>query len=144
VDFFNGREGIVKDITRNIYLAGPIFDCDDRDVFLWRNHASAILEDRGWNVVDPAISEDFRGRERGIEKQIVKHDMELMETCDFMLANCGRASHGTAMEIFHFFTRGLGRIVVVSRNPGPWLVAHSHAVVGSVDEAIELLAGWYP
>jgi hypothetical protein len=99
MDFVNGREGIVKDITRNIYLAGPIFDCDDRDVFLWRNHASSVLEDRGWNVVDPAISEDFRGREKGIEKKIVKHDMEL---------------------------------------------AHSHAVVGSVDEAIDLLAGWYP
>lgn len=130
-------------MEKSVYLAGPIFDCDDYTVYKWRNEATDVLSPRGWRVVNPAAV-DFRGRERAAAKEIVAHDMRLMESCEFMLANCGRVSAGTSMEIFHFFTRGLGRVVSVSRNPSPWVVAHSHYVAGDVDEAIGMLTQWMP
>ena len=130
-------------MEKSVYLAGPIFDCDDYTVHRWRNDAAAALSPRGWKVVNPATM-DFRGQERKAAKEIVRHDMKLMESCEFMLANCGRVSAGTSMEIFHFFTRGLGRVVSVSRNPSPWVTAHSHYVSGDVDEAIGMLMQWMP
>lgn len=129
--------------AKTVYLAGPIFDRDDYDVFRWRNVATESLERAGWKVFNPALK-DFRGKESGRAHEIVRRDMELMEQCSFMLANCGTVSAGTSMEIFHFFTRGLGRVVTVSRNPGPWVEAHSHAVAGDLDEAIGRLLMWLP
>ena len=102
-----------------------------------------------YTFLDP-MRRDYRGRENepGIDKAIVDGDLQDVDDCDILLANCPTPSHGTSMEIYHHASRG-GYVITVCPNPrpSPWLTRWSRHVVPTIEDAIKLLptvaAEWY-
>lgn len=127
---------------KKVYLAGPINGRTDDDCMGWREFAKLeIGEER---VVDP-MRNDYRGKEGepGIATAIVEADKTDIHGCHAMLVYFDKPSVGTAMEVFYAWQ--LGRKVFVvnasGKPPSPWLVYHSTAVVGSLEEGIDAAKG---
>ena len=128
-----------------VYLGGPINGCTDEEAHGWRDELAAALIDLGYEPVDP-MRRDYRGREMepGIANEIVKGDLEDINSCSILVFNCPKPSYGTAMEIFYGCYEALKRVIIVlpddGREPSPWLVVHSHQIVrGSVMGVLDLL-----
>lgn len=126
-----------------VYLGGPINGCTDEEANGWRTEAKALLEELGFEWVDP-MRRDYRGREMepGIAREIVAGDLEDIHACDVLLMNCPRPSVGTSMEVFYGHQIGKRVVCVVPEGwvPSPWLVVHSSAIVeGSARKAVESL-----
>lgn len=119
-----------------VYLCGPINGCTDAECKDWRAAAKAALPD----TLDP-MRRDYRGREAGLQAEIVEADKADITQCDALLVNYDRPSVGTSMEILFAWERGL--LVVTVAAPGtvlsPWLVYHSSVVVPTFAAAFELL-----
>jgi hypothetical protein len=74
----------------------------------------------------------------------VRRALDLIDQCDALLANLNRSSYGTAMDLFYAFRRGK-MVTVVGQSPfNPWVVSHSQARFGDIDEAIEYIIGEKP
>lgn len=116
-----------------VYLGGPINGCTDEEAHGWRDELKPLLEAAGHEWVDP-MRRDYRGREMepGIAEEIVRGDLEDIDSCDVLLMACPKPSVGTSMETFYGFKAGKRVVVVVpddGREPSPWLVVHSTAIV---------------
>ena len=124
--------------ARLVYLAGPIYDCDDTCVE-WRKDAARKLRAKQIMSLSPA-DRDYRGKEGRpfVRKQIVEGDKSDVMKCDTIIAVCEQPSFGTAMEV-HFGWSLQKQVLVVTRHGSPWIRYHATAVFGSVDEAIEAL-----
>ena len=119
-----------------VYLAGPIFGCDDGMASGWRRQVTTMLP----AVLDP-MSRDYRGQEGGNEAEIVRGDLADILACRAVLVMAITPSWGTAMELVYAKLLGVPVIAVVA-NPAkcsPWLVVHSTARVQSLEEAVEWL-----
>jgi nucleoside 2-deoxyribosyltransferase len=120
-----------------VYLAGPIFQCEDHECISWREEAKEQL--KGFEVMDP-MERDFRGAEAENYRRIVEEDKRLIDGADILLVNQVKVSVGTSMEILYAWQNGK-RVVVVTENGGnsPWLLYHAHKILRSLDEAVSYI-----
>lgn len=125
-----------------IYLGGPINGCTDEEASGWRDALKPLIEARGDVFIDP-MRRDYRGREMepGIAEEIVRGDLDDIDSSDVLLMNCPKPSVGTSMEIFYGHSTGKPVVVVIpddGRAPSPWLVVHSDLVIrGNAAQALE-------
>ena len=121
--------------ARLVYLAGPIYDCDDTCVE-WRKAAAGILRSKKIMTLSP-MNRDYRGREDEsiIRRLIVEKDKKDIMASDTVLALCEQPSFGTAMEVL--FAWGLRKqVVAVTRHGSPWIRYHADKVFDNLDEAL--------
>jgi nucleoside 2-deoxyribosyltransferase len=138
----------------SVYLTGETVATQDLVAHAslpdWRSFAMTKLQRYGLRVVNPlelswSIPEtneplDFN---EGSDLR-VRRALDLIDQCDALLANLNRSSYGTAMELFYAFRRGK-MVTVVGQSPfNPWVVSHSQARFGDIDEAIEYIIGEKP
>lgn len=117
-----------------VYLAGPIFQCEDHECRHWREEVKKRLPEHV--ILDP-MERDYRGQTDECFREIVEEDKTDIDRCGVLLVNYLKPSVGTSMEILYAWERGK-HVVVVNRNSeiSPWMLYHSHRVCRSLDEAI--------
>jgi nucleoside 2-deoxyribosyltransferase len=110
-----------------VYLAGPIFDCDDEECRAWRDRAKYLMGG-AIKTLDP-MRRDYRGRESDSASEIVTGDLRDIRLCDVVLANVSRPSWGTAMEIAIASRAGKPVFAFGATPPiSPWLTHHCETV----------------
>jgi nucleoside 2-deoxyribosyltransferase len=121
-----------------VYLAGPIFQCEDNECVDWRQEVASGLPD--CDILDP-MERDYRGVTNENYQKIVEEDKADIDTCDVLLVNHIKPSVGTSMEILYAWERKK-HIVIVSNNGdvSPWLLYHSDKIIASFDEALEYIS----
>jgi nucleoside 2-deoxyribosyltransferase len=117
-----------------VYLAGPIFQCEDHECIDWRREAKKRLQ--GFEVIDP-MERDYRGVTTEKHKKIVEEDKALIDTCDILLVNYLKPSIGTCMEILYAWERRK-QVLVVSQDDehSPWLIYHAERIFSSLEDAL--------
>ena len=121
-----------------VYLAGPIFQCNDRECVAWRQEAKAKL--KGFDVIDPMETTDFRGKTKAFFRELVESGKARIDSSDIILANITKPSIGTSMEILYGWERGKKVYVVEQQEHiNPWLLYHAEHLFESLDEAISYL-----
>lgn len=120
-----------------IYLAGPIFQCDDHECLNWRQEIkSRLLE---YDFFDP-MERDYRGATDQFVSDIVEGDKADIDEADILLVNYLKPSVGTAMEILYAWERQKEVLIISSNNENsPWLLYHNTKMFPSLDAAIEYL-----
>ncbi len=132
---------VTANVTKRIYLGGPINGCTDEEASGWREAVKPLIESKGWTWVDP-MDRDYRGREMepGIAAEIVEKDKQDIDTVSIVLMNCPKPSVGSSMEVMYSWEQGKHVVVVVpeGHTPSPWLVYHASKVFyGSIAEAVQ-------
>ncbi len=118
-----------------IYLAGPIFQCEDHEAIAWREAAKAEFD--GFEVIDP-MERDYRGATDENCKKIVEEDKALIETCDILLVNHLKPSVGTSMEILYAWERDKKVYLICEDGEvSPWLLYHSTRIFKSQEDAFQ-------
>jgi nucleoside 2-deoxyribosyltransferase len=119
--------------ARRVYLAGPPFAEE------YRRRASGLVEERGWESVDP-MRRDFRGHTEGHEREIVEGDLADIDACDAVLADFTHADEGTAMEAWYAHAHGTPVIVYTGGTPAhPWTVYVAAGVWADLEQAVAAL-----
>lgn len=126
-----------------VYLCGGINGLSDSECTDWREYAKKHLK---FPTLDP-MRRDYRGREMepGIDKDIVRGDLEDIQQCSFVLANHPRPSTGTDMEIFAahlMYKKSVVTVVPPDCVPSPWLTVNCTLLVRSLDAAINWINGF--
>lgn len=118
-----------------IYLAGPIFQCEDHECINWRLDAKQKLQ--GFNVIDP-MERDYRGVTDENCEKIVEGDKSLIDSSDILLVNHLKPSVGTSMEILYAWQKEK-KVYAVCNNGtvSPWLLYHCSRIFRSLSEAID-------
>ena len=120
-----------------IYLAGPIFQCEDHEAINWREAAKAELD--GFEVIDP-MERDYRGATDENYKKIVEDDKVLIDSCDILLVNHLKPSVGTSMEILYAWERGKKVYLICEDGEvSPWLLYHATKIFKSQSDALAYL-----
>jgi len=119
-----------------VYLAGPIFGCDDAECRGWRDQAKHFL---GGSIktLDP-MRRDYRGREAANATDIVIGDLRDILESDVVLANVSQPSWGTAMEIA--IASRAGKVVMgfgASGPISPWLTHHCEFIHADLETVCE-------
>ncbi len=127
--------------TRNIYLCGPIHDCDGPEIKDWRTRAKERLAGR-FILLDP-IRRNFRDSEIDSANEIVDFDLQDIRDADLILVNYAKPSIGTAMEVF-YAAHDLGKFVVAfSPFPyekcSPWMVRFTTKILPSLNDALDYI-----
>lgn len=127
---------LTGEAIENAHAGGLPTDLD------WRAHALTKLQRYGMQVVNPiecAWSEPQL--EPGSLDHRVRRALDLIDQCDALLANLTPPSYGTAMEIFYGYRRGK-MVTVVGQSPlSPWVLSHSQAHFGDIENALDYLIG---
>ena len=121
-----------------VYLSGPIYGTTDQEQS-WRRQAAKLLG-KAYDVLDP-MRRDYRNIRYNTvnSRDIIRHDLEEVDHCHVVLANCERPGWGTAMEIFYAHMKGKPVLFFTSnKNPSPWLLAHARNV-GTMGNAVREL-----
>ena len=120
-----------------IYLAGPIFQCEDHECIDWREEAKVKLD--GFEVIDP-MERDYRGVTNENHKNIVEDDKALIDTCDALLVNHLKPSVGTSMEILYAWERDKKVYLICEDGEvSPWLLYHATKIFKSQLDALEYI-----
>ena len=126
--------------TKNIYLCGPITDCDEsaKD---WRTRAKEKLAGR-FVLLDP-MRRDFRDKEIDSANEIVDFDLQDVRDADIVLVNYSKPSIGTAMEVF-YAAHDQGKFVIAFspndfRECSQWMVRFCTKILTSLDEAVDYI-----
>jgi nucleoside 2-deoxyribosyltransferase len=119
--------------VKRVYLAGPPY-ADE-----YRRRATRLVEDRGWEVVDP-MRRDFRGRTEGRERELVEGDLADIDRCDAVLAAFTQPDEGTAMEAWYAHATGK-RVVVYTggARAHPWTVYVAVRICADLEQAVAAL-----
>ena len=125
-------------MAKNIYLCGPVKDCEESHVKDWRTRAKERLAGR-FILLDP-MRRNFRDNEIDSANEIVDFDLQDIRDADALLVNYSKASIGTAMEVF-YAAHDQGKFVIAfSAIPydqcSPWMVRFTTKILPSLDEAI--------
>ena len=120
-----------------VYLAGPIFQCEDTECIEWRQKAKRLLN--GFEVFDP-MDRDYRGSTNENYEKIVEEDKAFIGKCDVLLVNHLKPSVGTSMEVLYAWERKKN-IVIISKSYdiSPWLLYHSTKIFNSLSESIDYI-----
>lgn len=121
---------------KSLYLCGPINGCTDEECKDWRAYVASNWSGR---CIDPMVR-DYRGREQEAYREIVELDKIDVTEADIIIVNYDKPSVGTSMEVIYAWERGKRIIVVCTPNAtiSPWLRYHSHHIVHSFDDALEV------
>ena len=125
-----------------VYLGGPIAGCTDEEAKDWRNHLKKILPSIEFS--DP-MDRDFREVDGDHTEVIVEGDLDAIDSCDVLLANCWKIGWGTGMEIMYASRWADIKIltIVPPEHPiSPWLTYHCDYIARSMEDAIETLKNW--
>lgn len=129
------------DLRPAVYLAGKMAGCTDAECKDWRDRATAILEPR-LRVRNPMVR-DFRDVTLTDAqcRQLVCDDKGDIDECFAVVVRAdGGPSWGTPMEAIYAYTHGKIVVAFVGDAPvSPWLRAHAHAIVATVEEACAAL-----
>lgn len=124
-------------IEPTVYLCGGLNGLTDEECNNWRTFAKSRL----LKTIDP-MRRDYRGRESTNASEIVHGDLQDIQACTCVLANCAKPSWGTAMEIFYAHSIGKPVYAVVPSGPvSPWLEFHAY-VLHSLGDAITRIRAW--
>lgn len=127
-----------------VYLAGPINGCTDEECKAWRAKARIMLEPTH-AVIDP-MDFDCRGMESEMASEIIKHDLQMLDEADLVLANAEKPSWGTAMELVYARQSGKPAIAFVGMPRcfvSPWLQGHTAKVCGTLAQACSEIIDFY-
>lgn len=127
-----------------VYLAGPINGCTDEECKAWRAKARIMLEPTH-AVIDP-MDFDCRGMESEMAGEIIKHDLQMLDEADLVLANAEKPSWGTAMELVYARQGGKPAVVFVGQGglaASPWLRCHSSKICGTLFQACFEIVNFY-
>lgn len=71
----------------------------------------------------------------------MEDDKADIERADIVVANCPQPSYGTAMEILFAWEDHTTVVVIVPADGpvSPWITYHAHAVVHSLDAALDVV-----
>lgn len=123
---------------KTIYLSGPMLACTDQESNSWRQFVKKELEGL-FEFQDPM---EFEVKETGnvdtMARQIVEMDVRALTKSDFILANCWKASPGTAMELVYAKVQKK-EIISVNTINSPWIHFHSTLVYPTLEEAVQAL-----
>lgn len=115
--------------TMNIYLAGPMYACDDEETFDWREQITEQVED---NCVSPPRLplEEY--------EEVVNGDLVHVHNADLIVAYAWKPSWGTGMELWEAHIRGIPILLIwpFETTVHPWLHYISACIVHSVEAAI--------
>jgi len=105
----------------------------------------SFLKEEGFDIIDQIFYddysqiEDFRDK-KDLAKNIIKHDLELIEESDTVVAFFDRPSYGVAIEMY--VAKQMGKKVVFMskrRVPSPWPIALSDVIVYDEKQLISIL-----
>jgi len=135
LDFQSAKRGARSKLA--VYLAGPIFQCEDHECVDWRETAKRTLV--GVKILDP-MDRDCRGKTEENFRQIVEQDKADIDRCDILLVNCHKPSSGTAMEMLYAWERKK-RVYVVADDDvvSPWIRYHSTQILRTLADATALI-----
>ena len=141
----------------NVYLAGPINNCNDEEAYGWRRDLKITFSNLGIGCIDP-LDRDFRGKEVLNYRDIVENDLEAIRKSDCLLAYLWKHDQpyfGTAMEIMYAhmidipvvsvmpFPTNLKGEKLLAEAGGknytfhPWIQYNSNLVVNKLEDAVE-------
>jgi len=125
-------------VSKKIYLCGPIMDETEGKAREWRKFATAELG-AGFQILDP-MRRNFKDREVDSANEIVEFDLQDVREADIVLVNYSKASIGTAMEVF-YASHELGKFVVAFspfsfKECNPWMVRFCTKILPSLEEAV--------
>lgn len=131
----------MPDISKKIYLCGPIMDCQAEEAASWRQRAKERLAGR-FNLLDP-MRRNFRDHEIDSANEIVEFDLQDVRDADILLVNYSKPSIGTAMEVF-YASHNLGKFVIAFgpaefQDMSPWMVKFCTKILPSVDAAMDYI-----
>jgi nucleoside 2-deoxyribosyltransferase len=127
--------------SKRIYLCGPIMDCMGPEAKDWRQRAKEQLAGN-FVLLDP-MRRNFRDREIDSANEIVEFDLQDVRDADLLLVNSGKASIGTAMEVF-YAAHDLGKFVIAFspftfQDMSPWMVRYCTKILPGLDAALEYI-----
>lgn len=119
-----------------VYLAGPIHHKPD-DGAHWRRDVQMVLEDRGYNVINPLTA--VEATEATID--VVGKDLDLIDDSDALFVNWEHVPMaGTPMEIRYCFEREIPVIVCVNcpkDDLSGWVQYHATELCSSLGQTID-------
>lgn len=127
-------------MKKRAFISGPIQGMETKQHY--RDAIREICIRNGFEVVDPWQREKilYRGtKSRWWDKvpaaDFIQRDLEDIEKCDVLIAFFPQLSAGTCMELFYARLKGKKTISICQiKNPSPWIIVHSDAVLKSFDE----------
>ena len=127
--------------AKQIYLCGPISDCEEGQAKDWRTRAKERLAGR-FILLDP-MRRNFRDNEIDSANEIVEFDLQDIRDADLLLVNYSKASIGTAMEVF-YAAHDQGRFVIAfSPIPyeqcSPWMVRFATKILPALEDALSYI-----
>lgn len=123
---------------KKIYLAGPLFDCNENEKKEWRELCKKELNKK-FILLDP-MRNKFKEEEITHRNEIVNFDLVDIMNCDIVLANCWKVSVGTSIEIF--FAHQNHKIVVVvgkEEKLSPWIIYHATKILPTIEDGIKYI-----
>ena len=125
-----------------VYLCGPINGCTDAECNDWRELVKMMLTGE---TINP-MRRDYRGRELedGIDREIVRGDMEDCLDADVLLAFHPKPSSGTDMEIFYVsfvLKKPVVTIIPEGAPLSPWVKRFSTIIFKTEREACDWING---
>ena len=120
-----------------VYLAGPIFDCEDNECVDWRRKCRTELVD--CIILDP-MARDYRGKTDENYREIVEQDKADIDDSDVVLVHHLKASIGTSMEVLYAWQKSK-HVIVYAPQPriSPWLLYHSHRIFRDFGDALSYI-----
>jgi len=105
-DIYTRKRFVVNEIIpKKIYLAGPFFSEQEVN---WVRHVSNKLEGASFEVLSPSRENGFIFNDTSIEKrkEIFQLDIDLLNSCDIVVALLDHDDPGTCFEIGYAFAKG--------------------------------------
>ena len=128
-------------LSKRIYLCGPIMDETADNAVEWRQSAHEKLGDN-FIILDP-MRRNFKDREVDSANEIVEFDLQDVRDADIVLVNYSKNSIGTSMEVF-YASNELKKFVVafspfLFKECSPWMVRFCTKILPSLEDAIEYI-----
>lgn len=130
---------MIKIEKKTVYLAGPMFACEDHECVDWRELVKRECSGY-YHFLDP-MRRDYRDQDLSDPKvagELVSGDKDDIRVAHILLAHCHKPSAGTSMEIFFAWESEKQVIVVAPGAVSPWIVHHSTIILQTITQAI----GW--
>ncbi|XID91612.1 PfkB family carbohydrate kinase [Paenibacillaceae bacterium WGS1546] len=105
-DIYTREKFVVDEATPiKIYLAGPFFS--DQEIH-WVRHVGNKLESARFDVLSPSRENGVISKDTSIEKRkdIFQSDIDLLNSCDIVVALLDHDDPGTCFEIGYAFAKG--------------------------------------
>jgi hypothetical protein len=124
----------------SLYLAGPLTDCTDHEMYGWRARVKNEL--RGlYRIIDPAANYIDGWK---LASEIVDVDLRNLKLADIVLANCWKHSVGTPCELVYGKLWGKINLVIPPDYNciNAWHIYHSTKIypcLGAVIEDLKVL-----